>query len=206
MNQTSSDNERESLDYSVWGDQYTLTAFKADPDRWNKDWEKALRTRTAAVVFTHMAVPGNSEFVPIFMEDMVGRQKSLVGLWARWNKLGIDHFITAWLLLDDKERKRHLMKGFEDSFPHVVGSQDARALAPEITTTALLKRNGKAFIEFLEGYVKAKDVGNGEPYFYPSEWWDKALEGVSESVMEKLDEHSYPFIAINRDDFISEPL
>jgi hypothetical protein len=37
MSLTSDDDEREVPDYSLWGDEYNVAAFKTDPARWNKD-------------------------------------------------------------------------------------------------------------------------------------------------------------------------
>jgi hypothetical protein len=97
------------------------------------------------------------------------------------------------------------MKGFEDSAPEVVGRQDARSLAPEITTTASLKQNGKAFIEFMEGYLNTKkEVGKGKSYFHPSESLDKVMEDSPEPMFDGLDEYAYEVIAINRNDFIGK--
>lgn len=197
-------------DYSLWGDEFNMEAFKANPARWNKDWENASRTRTAAEVFLHMGrVYGmkhdNDEgLIPMLTEHMTKVQESLSKVWGTVER-DDRHFVTAWLLLGEKERTRHLNKGFEDAYPIIAGRQDARCLAPEITTSALLKRNGQAFLELLEACVKGKQgVGEGNPYIHPSGWWDKALEGVPESFLKTLDENTHERMTIHRNDFISE--
>jgi hypothetical protein len=198
------DSEGEVPDYSLWGDEYNMEAFKADPDRWNKDWKKSRRARTAAEVFTFMAKI-HKGLVLMLTGYMVGMQEVLVQPWASVHDLD-GHFITTWLLLNEKERKRHLIKGFEDCFPHVVGRQDARCLGPEITTTALLKQNGKTFIELLEDYVNGKtEVGERNPYIYTSDWWDKRWRAWRTHYW--MGHMKIPTrLSLYRNDFIGEPL
>lgn len=196
-------------DYSVWGDEFKMEAFRADPAHWNKDWEKASRGRTAADVVIRMGAMFGLEklpenLIPMFTEHMMKMQDILVSVWGTVEQ-NDRQFVTAWLLLGEKERTKHLNKGFEDAYPLVLGRQDARCFAPEITTSGLLKRNGQVFIELLEVCAKGKQgVGNGNPYIHPSEWWDKALDGVPESFHETWDERTYECMTLYRNDFISE--
>lgn len=196
-------------DYSLWGDEFNMEAFRSNPTRWNKDWEKSLRTLTASDVFTCMGdiyariKKDEESIIPMLTQQMVGMQEALVKLWASVDELG-GHFVTAFLLLEEKERIRHLNKGFEDSYQHVAGRQDARCFAPEITISALLKRSGQGFLEFIELFVNGKKgVGPGKPYLHPSEWWDKALDDVPEP---ELGDDTYKVLTLHRNDFISEPL
>lgn len=209
MSQLQRSSLRDVPDYSMWGDKFKMKAFRSDPARWNKDWEKALRKRRASDVFTRMggiyaSIKDSEEsIIPVLTKQMVGVQEALVKLWASVGKLG-GHFITAFLLLEEKERARHLNKGFEDSYARVAGRQDARCLAPEIQISAFLKRSGQGFLEFMELFVKGKkDVGRGKPYLHRSEWWDKALDGVPKP---KLGDDTYEVLTLHRNDFISEPL
>lgn len=196
-------------DYSVWGVEFNMEAFRADPARWNKDWEKALLRRPASDVLTRMggtyrrykdSVGNGTEMGPILTEQLVGIQELLADLWTSAVEGG-GYLTTAWLLLKAEERTRYLNKGFEDSYSRAAARQDARCLAPEITTSALLKRNGKGFVEFIDLYVKGKkDVGVGKPYFHKSEWWDKALEGVLES----FPGDTFEILTLQRNDFMCE--
>src|ERR1700730_7374223 len=69
-------------------------------------------------------------------------------------------FVIAWLLLDEAERKRHLFNGMKKPFQHVALHYDAWALCAEITTTAMLKQNGKVFTDFARGFVNStKEAG-----------------------------------------------
>ena len=87
-----------------------------------------------------------------------------------------DAFVIAWLLLDEAERKRHLFQGMKETCLDVSSHYDGRALCPEITTTAMLKQNGKAFIDFSRDLVNAsKETGPDNVYLLPSEWWSSAV-------------------------------
>ncbi|KAF9459187.1 hypothetical protein BDZ94DRAFT_1312645 [Collybia nuda] len=177
-------------DYSVWGDKFNMEAFRTNPARWNKDWEKALRTRPASEVFTHMTKMfmksmNNKEVIPMLRGQMIRMQEAVVKLWDSVEKLG----------------------GFEDSYSRVAGRQDARCWAPEITVSGLLKRSGQNFLELIQEFVKGKkEAGVGKPYFYPSPWWDKVLEGVPQSVPDGLDQRTVELSTIQRNDFITKYL
>jgi hypothetical protein len=66
--------------------------------------------------------------------DLRGRvctlQEDFVKLWSRMpnnNK----QFVTAWQLLKEKERKRHLLKGLEEAIAHGKFREDTRAMCPD---------------------------------------------------------------------------
>ncbi|KAF9459186.1 hypothetical protein BDZ94DRAFT_1312644 [Collybia nuda] len=171
--------------------------------------ERALRTRPAATVFVHMGFVYTeneeyAELVGVFTRELVRMQQGLIKLWESMNELD-GHAITAWMLLNDGERLRHLNKEFEGSFMYVVGRQDARGLVPEITTSALSKQNGKAFLDFVEHCVKGNQgVAVNTAYYHHSVWWDEAFEGLSQSFLEGLDERAYEIMTIQRNTFITK--
>jgi hypothetical protein len=78
------------------------------------------------------------------------------GLSKLWDVLQENHIVTAWLLLAESERQRHLLKGLEGACQHASWRQDARALCPEITISFMLMRRGQAFIDFIDAYKKGK--------------------------------------------------
>ena len=84
---------------------------------------------------------------------------------------------TMWMLASESERKRHLFHGMKETCHFASLHNDGRALCPEITTTAMLKENGKAFVDFARSFVKATKaaVGTGDMYMLPSEWWSSAV-------------------------------
>lgn len=209
-NSTSSESAAHAPDISLWGDQFTPRAFETDPSRWNKDWEKKLRTLTAFEVFTTLGVgypkgTETSQYVPMFTAQLARNQGYLVKIWTEIQDLR-EHYVTAWVLLSEKEREKYLMKGFEECAKGpTVFYRDARSLAPEITTSALLKRHGNAFIDFIDAYVKAKqDAGEGIAYFLPNPWWEEATEGLPDSALEHFHEKAHELLTLNRNNFISE--
>jgi hypothetical protein len=113
-------------------------------------------------------------------------------------------FFTAWLLLEDAERKRHLLKGLEEASVLSSWFQDARAMCPEITLSFMLRQRGKAFADFIGNYRNGKkEAGEYNVYFLPNEWWQKAVD-LSEPSPEV--EFSFRLVTIQRNEFISESI
>lgn len=74
-------------------------------------------------------------------------QESLVKLWSPLESAG--HFITAWLILGEVERKRHVLKGIEEAYDYASQGKGLPALSPEITLKLILKEQGEAFKGFI---------------------------------------------------------
>jgi hypothetical protein len=183
------------------------TLFKKDPSHWDKN----ICTLTAAEVKVTLGLAYRkdgasvaSELILKLTSYLVHAQEIVVQLWMLLEDIS-DEFKIAWVLLEEKECIRHLMKGFEDCYLQVVFCQDAHGLAPEIATSAFLKHNSKAFINFLQAYTMAKkDMGKGASYFLLSQWWDKAMEGVPEPNMKGFNDEAYHLFTLNQNHFIGE--
>jgi hypothetical protein len=200
------------LEASLWARQFGITSIKIDSARWNKEWEKALHVITPSEVYEKMGLfykkelwePAkfiqNSQDVE---EKAVTVQELVVKMWGDVEKLG--HFKTAWLLLDEKERRRHLLNGMEEACESTLFGQDARALCPEITVTSMLQLQGRAFIDFIDMYAAGKrDTGVGSPYYLPSKWWDKAMENIPQSLASQLETSTFRLLTLHRNAFICE--
>lgn len=98
-------------------------------------------------------------------------QDTLASTWQFIEKQG--HFETAWLLLPEKDRKRFLLIAVEGSLRQTSLNHDARALCPEISIKALLKENGKAYVELTKDFGK-HSTDQTKIYHFPCEWWDQA--------------------------------
>jgi hypothetical protein len=85
---------------------------------------------------------------------------------------------TAWMLLDESEQRRHLLNGIKDACDEAAFGPDARALSPEVTTSAMMKQNGKAFIDFARNLAKAIREADPDqkPYLLLSDWWRSAIQ------------------------------
>ena len=181
----------DEADYSLWALRFKLPSIESDPLRWNKEWEKKLRTLSSSEdvypMMSQMYMKGKWE--PEALSDhsrkleakVCSSQDTIAKSWGQLEER--EHFITAWLLLGEEERKRHLLKGMEGACRTASWGQDARALCPEITISSMLKDKGRAFLDFVRAYMKGKkEASEDTPYILPSEWWNKAAEDVPESV------------------------
>lgn len=197
-------NERKSL----WRAHLKITGFQTDPVRWNKEWEKHLHTLSASDdVFPSMRVLYRkdswteetiAEHLGQIRAQLLEGQKLLVDLWADVQQG--EHFTTAWLLLEEGERKRHLLKGLEESISSGTFREDYRALCPEITITAMIKQRGRAYIEFFKTFTKGKaEAGDDNVYRSPSAWWDSATGATQDNDIHDL---AYTLLTLERDSFI----
>jgi hypothetical protein len=149
--------------------------------------------------------PMLSQLSQAIKDRICNDQNVLVKEWDRMEESR--QFVTAWLLLEEGERKRHLLKGMEKACQHASLHQELRALCPEITITSMLRQKGKAFVEFVAAYGKGKkDVIDGNPYFLPSEWWDKAEKDVPQALSEECAQSIFAILTLQRNEFICESI
>lgn len=192
-----------------------ITSLERDPILWNKGWEKALHKLSASKhVYPEMKKKyyKQEDWHRIriirhrqgLRDEVIKAQGLAADMWDYMR--GEGHFVKAWFLQDEKERRQHLLKGLQTACSEMEFREDARALCPEITLTAMLKRQGKGFVEFVDAYRKAKkDVPEGKACSLPSEWWDKAqpLSGASPSSSEIVDKGIFEILTLERNFFIS---
>ena len=190
--------------FSFWAHKFKITSFKSDPWRWNKEWEKVLRSLSfkdvygvSCKVYKDRDLSVLSQLSQCLKDRVYGAQNIIT---KEWDEMAESRqFVTAWLLLEERERKRHLMKGMEDACQYTSLHQDLRVLCPEITITSMLKQNGKVFLEFVDAFVVGKkNAIDGTPYYLPSEWWDMPDSTSEESISALL--------TVQRNEFISESI
>jgi hypothetical protein len=201
---------------SGWALKFNITSIKSDPWRWNKEWEKALHSDTLTSsrhVYSMMGrMYGSDSWEPEKFSQHFQALKDL--LCRAQDRVMEDHklaekgdFVTAWLLLEEGERKRHLLKGLEEACRYSSLHQDARALCPEITISSLLKQRGRAFVDTIDAYVTGKKKANeGIPYIFPSEWWGKAVGDEPQSLSIESPVSKFALLTLHRNHFICEPL
>jgi hypothetical protein len=101
-----------------------------------------------------------------------------------------------WMLLSEKEQRKHLLNGVRGACNSAAWHQDTRAMCPEIVLSPLLKRNGGAFIDFTKDCIKGfKEVGAGPTYTLPNKWWDEAVDSskpLTETTEKNICATDYP--------------
>lgn len=170
--------------YSIWAEAHNITPFRTDATRWHKDWDKLLPTLSASWdVFPTMrqffrrggfTEEETSARLGRMSSELAASQERLLRVWPRIVDDG--EFVTAWYLLEEKHRRRHVSNGIEEICQYPLG-QDSRSLCPEVSFSFMLKQKGRVFIDFLNTFTLGKErAGEGKPYFVPSAWWDEAAE------------------------------
>jgi hypothetical protein len=180
---------------------------------WDKAWEKTLRSISPSEeMFPRLGCMWNPDLLEgsgmdfeLMANNMYKRacdlQKILVMLDGDLNKG--EYVVTAWMLLDEVERRRHLLNGMKAACDCTLLRFDARALCPEITTTAMLKQRGMAFIDFARSLTNSiREAGPDELCLLPSEWFRSAVK-EPEPWSDKT-KFIFRQLSIQRADFISE--
>ena len=163
--------------------KHQIPSIKIDQAGWDKRWERKLRKLSASKDVFPMFSPlwrghrfrAHRVELRGMSDNLLRRiQKVLLRFEEEWEESA--GCVIAWLLLDEAERKRHLFHGMMEACRQDSLHCDGRALCPEITTSAMLKQNGKAFTDFTRAYMKGiKEAGAGNVYLLPSEWWSSAV-------------------------------
>ncbi|KAG1852603.1 hypothetical protein C8R48DRAFT_676109 [Suillus tomentosus] len=157
--------------------KFNITDVKQDALKWDKEWEAAIASSTAADVLKEMSrFLDDSGFTPdtmeFFHQDLRRVQNNVAKILHDLFEKG--HFDTIWLLLNVKEKKRHINEGLKGACeaPTLWG-QDCRALCPEVTVSNLLTQGGKGFVDFLARVLESSE-SSLQPAFLPNSWWEQA--------------------------------
>jgi hypothetical protein len=170
---------------SFFSHKFTITSsVETDPIRWNKEWDKALHPFSAKDVYAVLSLIWTSDRVDpsqigkypgILKAELLKFQNLLAKLWRDMEDR--NHFITAWLLLEERARQTHLLKGLEEACKTSSLGVDARAMCPDIKISSMLKRQGKGYIDLISSFTKEKlAVGENGIYQFPSQWWETAVD------------------------------
>jgi hypothetical protein len=137
------------------------------------------------------------------MEDEICKlQNMLVQIWDEAQER---HVVTAWMHLEEKDRQAHLFNGLKEACQEASLAQDSRAMCPEIKISSMMKRTGKAWVDFISSYTTGKkDVGVNNVYHLPSKWWARAV-GRSRLPSQELDV-AFAGLTNQRNEFISKSI
>jgi hypothetical protein len=158
---------------SFFAHKFTITSFvETDPVQWNKEWDKALHPFSAKDVYVEFSWVWTSatldsaqgtQYAEFLKAWLLRFQNTVAGLWA---DLSEEHnnFITAWLLLEERDRQTHLLNGLLEACKDSLLGVDACAMCPDIKISSMLKGKGRAYVDFIGSFTKGKvEVGeNGD--------------------------------------------
>ncbi|KAG2137818.1 hypothetical protein BD769DRAFT_1351668 [Suillus cothurnatus] len=195
--------------------KFNITDVKQDVLEWNKEWEVAIASSTAADVFKEISrflddsclTPDAIEFLH---RDLRRVQDGVAEILRKLFNKG--HFDTIWLLLNVTEQRRHILEGLKGaSKAATFWGQDCRALCPEVTVSNLLAQGGKGFIDFLTRVLELSESST-KPAFLPNSWWEQASEQDSEQASDvsprkqrsQSTKLSFEAATINRNKFIGQ--
>ena len=199
-------------DDCIFGRQFNIPSIKSDLSRWDKAWEKALRDLSASEdVYSTLKVLWKRDALddlPSATERLNKRvrelQDLLITLWDQVGESG--EFVLRWVLLDEAEKKRHLLNGLKQACESSSLLEEARAMCPEITTSAMLKKAGSAFADFAHGFLQGiKQTDPSQVYFLPCQWWQSAVDDMPKPWPEDVT-FTFTQLSVQRNEFISEHL
>ncbi|KAG1812917.1 uncharacterized protein BJ212DRAFT_439583 [Suillus subaureus] len=162
---------------SILSKKFNISDVKQDALKWNKEWEAAIASSTAADVLKEIShflddsffTPDDIEF---FHQDLRRVQDHVAEILRSLFNEG--HFDTIWLLLNAAEQRRHILEGLKGaSEAPTLWGQDCRALCPEVTVSNFLTQGGKSFVDFLTRVLEISESST-KPAFLPNSWWEQA--------------------------------
>lgn len=163
----------------LFSKKFNITSIKQDILKWDKDWEAAIASLTAADVLKEISyllddsflTPGDLKSLHL---DLRIVQEGAARSLRKFLRGG--RFNTIWLLLGASEQRRHILQGLEKASeaPSTLLGQDTRALCPDVTVSNFLTEGGKGFIGFLTRFLEVLD--SSDPAFLPNSWWEQASE------------------------------
>ncbi|OAX33988.1 hypothetical protein K503DRAFT_803945 [Rhizopogon vinicolor AM-OR11-026] len=161
--------------------KFNITDINEDVVKWNKEWEAAIASSSAANMIKEVYHTFDDSLVT--SDDLVDFHSSLRELQevVAQNLRIIYHngrFNIIWVLLNTSEQKRHILAGLNKaSEADTIWAQDCRALCSEIIVSNFLSQSGKGFIDFLDRtyeVLKSSEM----PVFLPNPWWEQASDDL----------------------------
>ncbi|KAG1781754.1 hypothetical protein EV702DRAFT_962634 [Suillus placidus] len=158
--------------------KFHITDIKQDMIKWDKEWEAAIASSTAADVLKEISHFMDDSFFTLddlqfLYLDLRNVQEGAAQTLRKIVHEG--HFDTIWLLLDTSEQRRHILQGLEKaSEAPTLWGQDCRALCPEITVSNFLLEGGKGFVGFLAHFLEVFE--SSDPALLPNSWWQQASD------------------------------
>ena len=171
---------------SIFAEKLNIPDISSDILLWDQTWEQILPTLSASQdvypILSPSWLPNQPGALDLprrlhRLHSKVSQVQLTIGII--WDKISTTnhHPIIEWLRLSETQRMRHLLNGLQLVCQYSSRGQDARAMCPEITTTALLQDEGKAYMHFLRAYAEGiHAAGRDNLYLLPNEWWDGAVE------------------------------
>lgn len=179
---------------------FNITDITEDRDRWNQNWEKALKAlKDPRKVYDML-----SKICP---RDRA--EPPWINLFGWLQRRSADHakaiymtqFNVLWLLLHEDTRKTHVLEGLEFACIKTLWCQDSRALCPEITASRLLKQRGQAFLDLLKHFLDTSQASAMSPFLLPNPWWEQASKGLPLPLSEEHQD-GYKHLNLYRNEFI----
>ncbi|EGO05432.1 hypothetical protein SERLA73DRAFT_69044 [Serpula lacrymans var. lacrymans S7.3] len=191
---------------SIWRLHLKITDIKKDRLRWNKEWEKALKSLESSDVYRVMSsawkTVGARERALLETTRAMVLKVQTGAATVTGDIMERDDFKNIWFLLEESERKRHILEGLQGACNHAAWGEDSRALCPELTASALLKARGQEFLDLLAQFLQAKKSSKpSAPFSIPSTWWDHAIDNAPQPLPER-DEFAYECLTLIRNEFI----
>jgi hypothetical protein len=158
--------------------KFNITDIKQDVLKWDKEWEAAIASSTAADVLKEISRTMDDSFFTLddlkfFHLDLRNIQEGVDQTLRKIFHEG--HFNTIWLLLDASEQRRHILEGLEKaSKAPTLWGQDCRALCPEVTVSNFMSEGGKGFLDFLARFSEV--FKSSDPALLPNSWWEQASD------------------------------
>ena len=166
---------------SRFAERFNIPSIASDIVLWDQTWEQTLPTLSASQdVYPVLSTAWlqTQETSPGFLRIRSNLTQVQSIVTTLWQMIADDRRpLLSWMHLSEKQRMQHMLFGLHLTCQYTSCGQDARAMCPEITTSALLQDGGKAYIQFFRTYSEGitSAAHRRSVYILPSEWWAGAI-------------------------------
>jgi hypothetical protein len=119
-----------------------------------------------------------------------------------WDEMDAnERFATAWQLLEEKERKRHLLKGLERAVSTGRGVRTHVCCVPKLQSPPCSNNEvRRSLIWLILVRLGRESSAGGDSYYLPSEWWAKAMEDAIPSLSVQITEFTCELLTFHGTD------
>jgi hypothetical protein len=162
--------------------RFNIPRMRVDISKWEEAWEGVLgRLSSSQDVFPvlkefwNMAQGGPS--VLFDLSDRIRQQTLRSQDLTRKLLLELDQRTFMFVMLNDEDVKRHLFNGMKAACAQVSLRENARALCPEITISAMMNRGRPVFDKFATILCEFVEfaAAEGGLALLESDWWKSAV-------------------------------
>ena len=194
---------------STFAPRFNIPSITDDISKWEEAWEEALgRLSSSQDVFPVLREYWKQDqLAPSVLSDLADRiRQRVLRSQDMISKVMVelDKRNFMFVMMKDEDVKRHLFNGMKEACARVSLGENAWALCPDITISAIMNNGQPVFDLFARWFGQEVDRsgGDGSLVLLRSEWWNSAVS-MPELWPEDV-RFAFEQLTLQRNEFISK--